>query len=85
MSEDIELENEEEIEDNYEVTIFVKDIGRYKDCVSFYADDENEALEMAKKKFVDKYPLDEYEYRVEYIGSLESDRGYEMQVERGMY
>lgn len=83
MNENIEIE--EEIEANYEVAIFTKDTNSYIDCAFFYADDENQALEMAKNELANKYPVEKYDYRVEYIGSLQSDRGYEMSVERSLY
>jgi len=84
MNENIDMEDEE-IEGNYEVNIFSKDIGTYIDFISFYADDEYQAVEMAKKELADKYPVQEYDYTAEYIGSLQSDRGYEMEVDRSLY
>ena len=84
MNENTDIEDEE-IEANYEVNIFKKDTGSYIDFVSFYADDENQAVEMAKKELADKYPVQEYDYTAEYIGNLQSDRGYEMEVDRSLY
>lgn len=84
MNEIIDTEDEE-IEENYEVSIFSKDTDSYIDCTFFYANDEHQALEMATNELANKYPVKEYDYRVEYIGSLQSDRGYEMSVERSLY
>ena len=54
-------------------------------CMTCYANDENHAKELAKKHFIKEYSDDNHSYSVEYIGSLQSDRGYEMELDREIY
>ena len=76
---------EDEYEHNYEVNIYLKEPYKYTDCITCYADDKKHAIELAKKHFIKEYSDDTYSYDVEYIGSLESDRSYEMEVDREIY
>lgn len=79
------MEEVEELEPNYEVQVFRKEETYCIDSYYTYADDSEIALAEAKEHFQDKFPESEYDYIVEYHGSLQSDRGYEMEVDRTLY
>ena len=81
---DIEIE-EEESEDNYQIAFFDKITQRFEDAYYFYADNDSEAYKIYDKEYSKQYPKDKFTYEIEYVGGLESDRGYEMEVDRGIY
>ena len=75
----------EDIDSKYEIQVFNKASGRYTDSVFCYADNREHALKIVSKEFLAQYPKSEYDYEVEYHGTLESDRGYEMELDREVY
>lgn len=80
--EDLEEELEDEDEDNYVVQIYIRDLTGVIDEFYFYADDDYDANKLAQSYFQEKYNSKDHEYEVSYIGSMRSDRAYEMEYDR---
>jgi len=82
ISEDKE-ELEESFQDNYQLNIYENSI--LVADFSFYAGNEDEVIEIYEEKYSKEYPIDKHSYSIDYIGRLQSDRGYEMEVDRQLY
>jgi hypothetical protein len=81
----MEEQMEEKIENNYQISFYDKNTDRFVEAYFFYADDDYEADKIYNEKYSEQYLKDKYTYEIEYTGSLRSDRGYEMELERSLY
>lgn len=71
----------EELESNYEVQVFKKGEHYCIDSYYIYSDNETTALSEGIEYFKDIFPVDSYDFVVEYCGELQSDRAYEMSLD----
>lgn len=71
----------EELEPNYEIQVFRKSDNKFIDSYYTYSDDKSTALSQGIKHFENQYPINNYDFVVEYLGEFQSDRGFEMSLD----
>lgn len=79
------MQEELELEPNYEIQVFEKDTHRFMDSYFIYGDDEITALAQGINHFKNQYPIRDYNFEVEYWGEFQSDRGFEMSFDSELY
>ena len=72
-------------ENNYEIFIYDKVTSKLIADFSFYADNDMDAHKIYEDKYKKDYPVDKFTYEIEYLGGMNSDRGYEMKFDANLY